>query len=71
MQQPRFAIVMVGLMLAVAGQPATAAQTLSDRIAALTKGFIIGEPVTQEGIIVYPVKSLFLCSSSTNCNIIT
>ena len=39
MQQPRFAIVMVGLMLAVAGQPATAAQTLSDRIAALTKGF--------------------------------
>lgn len=31
-----------------------------------SKGNIIGEPVTQEGVIVYPVKSLFLCSSCTN-----
>jgi beta-lactamase class A len=39
MPQRRFAALTLGLMLAVAGQPATAAQTLSDRIAALTKGF--------------------------------
>lgn len=39
MQQRRFAALTLGLMLAVAGQPATAAQTLSDRIAALTSGF--------------------------------
>jgi hypothetical protein len=30
------------------------------------KGNIIGEPVTQEGVIVYPVKAIALCSSITN-----
>jgi hypothetical protein len=31
-----------------------------------SKGNIIGEPVTQEGVVVYPVKTLFLCSSCTD-----
>jgi hypothetical protein len=36
-----------------------------------SKGNIIGEPVTQEGVIVYPVKSLFLCSSCTDAQYTT
>ena len=28
------------------------------------KGQIIGDPVTQEGVVVFPVKTLPLCSSS-------
>jgi hypothetical protein len=36
-----------------------------------SKGNIIGEPVTQEGVIVYPVKTLFLCSSCTNAQYTT
>ena len=30
------------------------------------KGLIIGEPITQEGVIGYPVRELCLCSSVTN-----
>jgi hypothetical protein len=36
-----------------------------------SNGNIIGEPVTQEGVIVYPVKTLFLCSSCTNAQYTT
>ena len=28
-------------------------------------GQLLGDPVTQEGVVVFPVKTLFLCSSAT------
>lgn len=36
-----------------------------------SKGDIIGTPVAQEGVIVYPIKSLFLCASATNADFCT
>jgi hypothetical protein len=30
------------------------------------KGQLLGDPVTQEGVVVFPVRSLFLCSSVTS-----
>ena len=36
-----------------------------------SKGLICGEPITQEGVVVYPTKSIFLCSSSTNASYAT
>ena len=34
-------------------------------------GLIIGEPVTQDGVVLYPTKDLFLCSSVTNATYAT
>jgi len=35
------------------------------------KGNIIGEPISQEGVVAYPTKSLFLCSGVTNAEYAT
>ena len=40
-------------------------------IAPDTDGKIIGEPVTQRGVINYPVKSLGLCASITDAPYVT
>jgi len=30
------------------------------------KGQLLGDPVAQEGVVVFPVRSLFLCSAATS-----
>lgn len=35
------------------------------------KGQLLGDPVTQDGVVVFPVKTLFLCSSATSARFAT